>query len=102
MNVSELQAKLLRAAAAARPEDRVPYAFERRITALIRDRLAEQRRNPWVRGLWRAAFSCVGIAFLCGVWVMVSPARPGGSPEDLSQTLETTLLASVDQPDAAP
>jgi len=42
----------------------------------------------------------VAVALLCGAWTFFSPAP--ASPTDLSQNLETTLLASVDQTDQAP
>jgi hypothetical protein len=54
----------------------------------------------WVRGLWRAAVSCVAITLLFGAWAVLNPTTvaPTG---DLSQNFENTLLASVDQSDQA-
>ena len=98
MNLAELQKKLIAAARANVPGDRVPYAFEKRVTALLASRVAPQNLDWWVRGLWRAAMSCVAVALLCGAWTFFSPAP--ASSTDLSQNFETTLLASVDQSDA--
>jgi hypothetical protein len=100
MNLPELQNKLTAAARLQKPDDRVPYAFEKRITALI----AERGVNQWVfwtRALWRAAASCVAIAVVCGAVSLFTPAA-ADSGNDLSQDFENTLLASVDQGDSTP
>jgi hypothetical protein len=100
MNLVELQKKLIAAARLHQPDDRVPYAFEKRVTALLADRVAPQNLDLWVRGFWRAAVSSVAVAVMCGAWVFFSPATTGSSADDLSQSFENTLLASVDQSDA--
>jgi hypothetical protein len=105
MNLDDLQQKLLAAARANSPGDRVPYAFEKRVTALLASRVAPQSLDLWVRGLWRAAVSCVAVAILCGVWSLSVPAvRPaaGINSADLSQDFENMLLASVDQGEPIP
>lgn len=99
MNAMELQKKLIAAARANAPDDRVPFAFEKRIMALIGAGVPCDGVALWVRGLWQAAASCAAIALLCGAWAFFNPA--GNSGDDLSQNLETTLLASVDQGDQA-
>jgi hypothetical protein len=65
---------LIAAARANAPGDRVPYAFEKRVTALLASRVAPQNLDLWVRGLWRAAVSCVAVALLCGAWALFTPA----------------------------
>jgi hypothetical protein len=100
MNFAELQKKLIAAARANVPGDQVPYAFEKRVSALLASRVAPQNLDGWVRGLWRAAVSCVAVALLCGAWSLFMPATT--SATDLSQDFENTLLASVDQGDQAP
>jgi hypothetical protein len=104
MNLEKLQQKMLAAARAGTPDNRVPYAFEKRITALIAGRVRPQNLDVWVRGLWRAAVSCVAVAVVCGAWVLLSPPPGGSGPgsDDLSQRFENTLLASVDQGDSSP
>lgn len=101
MNLAELQNKLIAAARADVPDDRVPYAFEERMTALLASRVAPQNLELWVHGLWRAAVSCVAISLLLGAWAFLNPAPPAGA-DDLSQNFVTTLLASVDQNDTMP
>jgi hypothetical protein len=105
MNLAELQKKLIAAARANVPGGYVPYAFEKRVTALLASRVAPQTLDGWVRGLWRAAVSCVAVALLCGAWSLFTPAvTPANatSSTDLSQDFENTLLASVDQGDQTP
>lgn len=100
MNLAELQKKLIAAAKTEVLDDRVPYAFEKRVTALLASRVAPQNLDLWVRGLWRAAISCVAVAMLCGAWALFTPSATTSSG-DLSQNFENTLLASVDQGDQA-
>src|SRR5271155_1850472 len=102
MNLAELQKKLVAAARTEVLDDRVPYAFEKRITALLASRVAPDNMALWVRGLWRAAVSCVAITLLFGAWTFFTPAATTASADDLSQNLDNTLLASVDQNDQAP
>jgi hypothetical protein len=100
MNLAELQKKLVAAARTEVLDDRVPYAFEKRVSALLASRVAPQNLDLWVHGLWRAAISCVAVALLCGAWTLFAPAS-SASTDDLSQNFESTLLASVDQGDQA-
>ena len=101
MNLAELQNKLTAAARLQTPDDRVPYAFEKRIMALIAERAAASGRVLWARGFWRAAVSCVMVAVVCGAVSLFTPAAADNS-NDLSQDFENTLLASVDQADVTP
>jgi len=98
MNLVELQKKLVASARATVPSDRVPYAFEKRVTALLASRVPAHRMDAWVHGLWRAAVSCVVVALACGALAVFTPSSAAGST-DLSQDLDNTLLASVDQTD---
>jgi hypothetical protein len=98
MNHLELQRKLIAAARAHAPGDHVPYAFEKRVMALLASRGALDYFAFWARGLWRAAASCVAIALLLGAWVFFSPAASATSA-DLSQSFESTLLASINPGD---
>jgi hypothetical protein len=98
MNLSELQNKLIASAKTEVLDDHVPYAFEKRVTALLAARVVPDNLALWVRGLWRAAVSCVAISMLLGAWTFFNPAT---TADDFSQTFENTLLASVDQSDQA-
>ncbi len=96
MRLTELQRKLIAAARANPPGQGVPYAFEKRVTALLAARPAMDNLVLWMHGLWRAAVSCLAIALMLGVWAFFNPAT-GAGREDLSQNFESTLLAAVDQ-----
>ena len=98
MNFGELQRKLTNAARVQAPDDRVPYAFEKRIMALIAERDTVSGRLLWARALWRAAVSCVVLAAICGAVSFFMPTSADNA-NDLSQDFENTLLASVDQAD---
>lgn len=100
MNVGELQKKLIAAARARTPDDRVPFAFEKRIMARLGSHNLADHWVAWTRGLWRAAVPCVAVAVLLGAWTVVTTLAAPGS-NDLSQDFESTLLASVDQSDQA-
>jgi hypothetical protein len=100
MNLAELEKKLIAAARLNPPHDGVPYAFEKRISALIVARAADHL-GFWTRGLWRAAVSCVAVAVVCGAFSLFMP-EVADNGNDLSQDFENTLLASVDQGDVTP
>jgi hypothetical protein len=95
MNLADLERKLIAAARANPPSDRVPYAFEKRILACLAARPLADGWELWGRALWRAAAPCVAIMLLLGGWsFFVAGSAPAN---DLSQDLEQTLLAAVDQ-----
>jgi hypothetical protein len=96
MNLAQLERKLIAAARADPPSERVPYAFEKRIMARLAARPAMDDWALWARALWRAAAPCMAITLLLGAWSFFTP--PSSTPaNDLSQELEKTLLAAVDQ-----
>jgi hypothetical protein len=96
MNLAELERKLIAAARAIPPSERVPYAFEKRILALLAGQPALDRWELWGRALWRATAPCIAIMLLLGAWSLLAPQR-NTATNDLSQQLEQTLLAAVDQ-----
>lgn len=100
MKLEQLQKKLVLAARLQPADERVPWAFEKRVTALLAARTAANPAAFWVRGLWRAAISCVILALLLGAATLLVPA-PANGGQDLSQAFENTLLASADQGDNA-
>lgn len=97
MNLSKLEEKLLAAARANRPSDQVPYAFEKRITALVSGRRVEDKTLFWSRNLWRAAFSCLAVAVVVGIWLHFRPAPATKDNTDYSQVFRNTMTASADQ-----
>lgn len=94
MNTTELQRKLIAAARANPPGDHVPYAFEKRVMARLRDKRVMDVWAVWASALWRAAVPCVGITLALSAWAFFA-AGPSGSANDLPQDLDNTLLAAA-------
>ena len=103
MNLEHLQKKLLAAAQAHPPADRVPLAFEQRVLANLTAKPALDLALLWSRALWRATVPCLALTLLLTGLALV----PGGTPnssnptivttaatEDLPAAFEQTLLAS--------
>jgi anti-sigma-K factor RskA len=99
MNMVELQKKLTAASRAQAPDERVPYAFEKRVVALIQARAGVDRWAFWAQGLWRAAVMCVAVAIVAGAMLYFMDSSTPGKGGDLSQEFVNTLLATADQPD---
>ena len=96
MKPSRLEEKLIAVARAHPPSDRVPYAFEKRVTALLLAHPAPDRWALWSRSLWRGAVLCLGVMLVLGggsLWIHRDNANHG----DLSQDFENTMLASANQ-----
>ena len=98
MNLAELHKKLIAARRTQAADDRVPYAFEQRITARLRELSAPvvDQWSAWAGGLWRAAVPCVAISLCLGAWAFWSPENHS-TTGDLTQDLESTVLAVADQ-----
>lgn len=96
MNLDRLQQKLIATARAHPPSDRVPYAFEQRILARLREAPVLDAWTLWARALWRAVTPCVAVMVLLLAWfLLVPPSHPAST--DWSQELENTVLAAADQ-----
>src|SRR5437867_3183898 len=95
MNLDELGRKLLAAARWASPDDRVPYAFEKRILALVRAVPRADAWAAWARALWFSAVVCTVVALLVGLWSANSVQDPEAGVS-FSQDLEQSILAAVD------
>jgi hypothetical protein len=98
MNVTELQAKLLKAARNNPPGDQVPYAFEKRIMARLGKPVTDAW-SLWGAALWRAAAACVVAMVLLGSWSYHESASTESA--DFSQDFENSVFAALDeQPDS--
>jgi hypothetical protein len=93
MNLAEFHKKLIAAAKANPPSDNVPFAFEKRIVALLA-RPAMDYTALWARALWRGALGCMVIVFVVGALSVLAPNR---KTDNLAQDFESTMLASADQ-----
>jgi hypothetical protein len=101
MKLEELERRLFEVARAEPPSDRVPLAFEQRVMAHLRARPMLDVWEAWSRALWRAVVPCVAITLLLGAWSLLTPASTPPAATDLSQELDNTVLAAVDQDSSA-
>lgn len=98
MNLDALQKKLLAAAKANPPADRVPLAFEKRVLAHLATQSVTDISAMWAHALWRAVVPCVAVTLVLGALSFVPATNPDVTgEEDLSQAFEQTLLASSEQ-----
>jgi anti-sigma-K factor RskA len=98
MKLAELQKKLLAAARAHPPADRVPWAFEQRVLAQLRAKPAADASTLWARALWRAVIPCVAVMVMLAALAFVPASNPTTTgEEDLSEAFEQTLLAAAAQ-----
>jgi hypothetical protein len=95
MNLAELHKKLIAVARANPPSDRVPFGFEKRITALLLSQPAMEAAAIWARALWRGAVGCLVVVLLVGAFSVLAPHH--SSEPSLAQDFENTMLASADQ-----
>jgi hypothetical protein len=97
MNLEALRQKLLAAARANPPDERVPYAFEKRVMAHLTSKPALDLGALWARAMWRAAAPCVAVSLLLlGVSSFVN-TETSSAGEEGSPDLEETMLAVIDQ-----
>lgn len=106
MNLENLQKKLLAAARANPPADRVPLAFEKRVLANLPGKPVADLAMLWSRALWRATVPCLALMLvLTGLALFpagttsstTSPGVVATGTDDLPTVFEQTLLASSDQ-----
>jgi len=95
MDIAKLQAKLLQAARRQPADDRVPYAFEKRIMARLASLPRVDVWSLWSRALWRAAAPCVALTLILTAWSLLN-LSPTPVQEVRVDELETTVLAPLD------
>ena len=98
MKLDNLHQKLIAAARAEQPSDRVPYAFEKRIMARITSGSAVDTLGAWSAALWRAAVSCVVVSVVASAFVLWSSAA---HETDFSHEFDTAVFASAGSTDEA-
>jgi hypothetical protein len=95
MNLLDLERKMIAAAKADPPSDRVPHAFERRIMAHLAPCATPDPWTPWARVWWRATTPCLAITLLLGAWTFVAGLLTEHSAS-LATDLESTVYAAID------
>jgi len=99
MNLNELHGKLIAAARATPPDERVPYTFEKRIMARLAGKTPLDAWDLWGQAFSRAAVFCVGFMLLLSAGSFFLPGA-NSSSLSLSQDVEQTLMAAVDNNNA--
>ena len=77
-------------------DDRVPYAFEKRIMAHIKE-TPESSANLWElwgHSLWRAVVPCLAVMVLVAVWIKA----PGKTTETSGPKAGAPTVATIDSP----
>jgi hypothetical protein len=96
MNLAQLERKLYEVARAQPPNDRVPYAYEKRVMACLKGVRVADVWDVWSHALWRAAGPCLGIMVVLSAWSWFAPVG-NTQTSDLSQDFENTVFAAADQ-----
>lgn len=95
MKHADLHQTFIAVARAHPPSDDVPYAFEQRVMAHIREHPTPDPWALWSRALWRAAVPCFTLTLGLTLWALFSPPvtqADGG----LEAALDETVLSSVE------
>jgi hypothetical protein len=100
MDFDTLQSRLIAAARSIPSNERVPYAFEKRIMARLAGAAPVDLLGAWSTALWRAAISCLVVVLLSGAWSLLSSSPQPAEP-DFSNAFETAVFASAYSGDEA-
>ena len=94
MNPETLRSKLISAARKNAPDERVPYAFEKRVMARLAQRPVEDLFSLWGSALWKGAAAC---ALITAVSVVLSVWTFQSATDTDDDAFETVVLAGADQ-----
>src|SRR5687768_18464213 len=78
-------------------DERVPYAFEKRVMHQLGLRHVADISTTLARMMWKAAFGCMAISLITGALVTFAGASSG---ELFASDLERIVLAPVDVEDS--
>ena len=84
---------IARAARFLPEDDRVPYAFEKRVMAAVRALQPVDVWTRWSSTMWRAALTCVAISLLTGALAQFN--EESSSIELFATDLEQIVLAPI-------
>jgi hypothetical protein len=91
MELRRLSQKLIKSAQANPPADTMPYAFEQRIMAHIREAKPLDAWAVWSAALWRAAFACLVITILSSVWTIWGQRQSAAT--EFAQEFESVVMS---------
>ena len=97
MNPDELFKRLIEEARKARPSESVPYAFEKRIMALLPPRAQTDPWAFWSVNLWRSALSCAFVCVVVSVWPYPLQTSSDSAADAASLAFEKEVFASMNQ-----
>jgi len=109
--IDNLLDKMLTASREA-ADDRVPYKFEKRVMAHIKEtsHMALSTWAQWSQGLWRSVIPCFAIMILVAVWTntrstsnqttKISPSELIAQSDPVEDELETIVMLAIDSADA--
>lgn len=75
-------------------DERVPYAFEKRVMANLAPAAIPDALTQWTRALWRSVAPCLAVAIVAA---LVSFSRANQNAIDLDSALETAVLTPPEQ-----
>jgi hypothetical protein len=99
MNLDNLQNKLITAARATPPNDRVPYAFEKRVMARLAESVRVDLLGAWSAALWRGAMACLVVTMISGAWLLWSDSQPDTA--EFTRDFSAAVFASAGSTDEA-
>jgi len=94
MKHEQLRRHLINAGRHAKPDTRVPFAFEKRIMAQLGKARSLDPWLLWNRILWRCAAPCVAFTLLAGAFTWLGPSH-NQSSDSLTADLETVVYAPL-------
>lgn len=99
MDLLKLHRKLITAARNTSQDDRVPYAFEKRIMAHLAGHKPLDAWQLWGHAFSKAAVFCVAFMLMISAGSYFAPKAPATTSSNtvsLTQAIDQTLFAAVD------
>ncbi|MDX1952497.1 MAG: hypothetical protein SFY81_09945 [Verrucomicrobiota bacterium] len=90
MKSTEAGKTIFRVAKSLPADTRVPYAFEKRIMAALKEAPSDLWAL-WGQLLWRAAVPCIAITIISSAWLATHHSSQTATSDDYN--LESTVLA---------
>ncbi len=95
MKQKNLHSNIIKAAQKLSEDDRVPYAFEKRIMAQLETAPQPDALALWAKGLWQASVPCLALMIAISTWSVIGqPTEPTVDP--LAADLELAMLQPFD------
>ncbi len=97
MKTQKLHETLIQAGRKLPDDERVPYAFEKRIMAHLTSAPQPDQWALWARGLWRATVPC--LTLMCGIalWSTFATSSTAVAENPLDVDLELAMLQPFEE-----